>query len=210
MNNMTIKAHLTLAAIALFALPSVANAQNMFMDRRTQGTMIEDITAAHVGDLLSILISETQRIKNEDKVERSNTSSLEARLNAYTLGQDTFNENVLPRFDISQNREFEGGAKQEKDTTFEASISVMIIDVLPNGNLVIAGSRIIEVDDEIKTLRISGLVRRLDVTAANTVTSAQVADARLSITGEGANTRVNTRGPIASLWDTLIWAVWPF
>lgn len=210
MKVMIIKPHLPSIAILMLALPSVLPAQNMFMQRHTQGTLIEDHTAARVGDLLSIVISETQRIKNEDKVERTNTSSLEARLDAYTLGKDTFNENVLPRFQVSQEREFEGGAKQEKDTTFEARISVMIIDVLPNGNLVIAGSRVIEVDDEIKTLRISGLIRRLDITAANTVTSAQVADARISITGKGANTRVNTRGPIASLWDTLVWAVWPF
>lgn len=210
MKAMISKLHIIAIATLAFTVPSALNAQNLFMQRRTQGTLIEDHTAAHVGDLLSIIISEKQRILNEDKVERSNTSSLEARLNAYTLGQDTFNENVLPRFDVSQERQFEGEAKQEKDTTFEARMSVMIIDVLPNGNLVIAGSRVIEVDDEIKTLRISGVVRRLDITGTNTVTSAQVADARISITGKGANTRVNTRGPIASLWDTLIWAVWPF
>jgi len=210
MRTMITKLHLVTIAALAAGLPSTLHAQNMFMQRHTQGTLIEDLTAAHVGDLLSIIISETQRIKNQDKVERSNISSLEARLNAYTLGKDTFNENVLPRFDVSQERQFEGDAKQQKDTTFEARISVMIIDVLPNGNLVIAGSRMMEVDDELKTLRISGVVRRLDITGDNTVTSAQVADARISITGEGANTRVNTRGPIASLWDTLVWAVWPF
>jgi flagellar L-ring protein precursor FlgH len=75
---------------------------------------------------------------------------------------------------------------------------------------VVAGSRVVEVDDETKTLRISGVVRKLDITRANTVTSAEVADARVSITGEGANTRVNSRGPIGAFFDTLIWVVWPF
>jgi flagellar basal body L-ring protein FlgH len=53
-------------------------------------------------------------------------------------------------------------------------------------------------------------VRQLDITPANTVGSAQVADARISITGEGGNTRQVTRGPVGQLFDTLIWAAWPF
>ncbi|MHC5065896.1 MAG: flagellar basal body L-ring protein FlgH [Planctomycetota bacterium] len=135
--------YLTAILLAPLALVTEAQAQNLFMQRRTQGTLIDDLTAAHVGDLLTIIISETQRIKNEDRVERTNTTTLQARMNAYTLGQDTFKENFLPRIDIDQNREFEGEAKQEKDTTFEARMSVMIIDVLPNGNLVVAGSRVV-------------------------------------------------------------------
>jgi flagellar basal body L-ring protein FlgH len=54
------------------------------------------------------------------------------------------------------------------------------------------------------------VVRALDVTANNTVGSAQVADARIAITGDGANTRQVTRGPVGQLFDTLIWAAWPF
>jgi len=200
----------TLLCLSPLALAPEVQAQNLFMQRRTQGALIDDLTAAHVGDLLTIIISETQRVKNEDKVERTNTTTLQARMNAYTLGKDHFKENFLPRIDIDQNREFEGEAKQEKDTTFEARMSVMIIDVQPNGNLVVAGSRVVEVDDETKTLRISGVVRKLDITRVNTVTSAQVADARISITGEGANTRVNSRGPIAAFFDTMLWAIWPF
>jgi flagellar L-ring protein precursor FlgH len=75
---------------------------------------------------------------------------------------------------------------------------------------VVAGARSVAVNDETRTLRISGLVRQLDITPANTVGSAQVADARISITGEGGNTRQVTRGPVGQLFDTLIWAAWPF
>jgi flagellar L-ring protein precursor FlgH len=91
-----------------------------------------------------------------------------------------------------------------------ASIAVMVVDVQPNGNLVVAGQRTVTVNDEQKTLRISGIVRALDVTVNNTVGSQQVADARIAITGEGAGTRQVTKGPIGQLFDTLIWAAWPF
>ena len=61
----------------------------------------------------------------------------------------------------------------------------MVVDVQPNGNMVVAGKRVIQIDKETKTLRVSGLVRHLDVTAGNTVTSSMVADARISFTSEG-------------------------
>ena len=83
-------------------------------------------------------------------------------------------------------------------------------DRLPNGNLIVAGTRTVQVDDETKTLQLSGIVRRLDVRVDNTVFSSQGADARVAIVGEGANTRMTTRGPVAELFDTLIWAAWPF
>jgi flagellar L-ring protein precursor FlgH len=85
-----------------------------------------------------------------------------------------------------------------------------VIDVHPNGNLVIAGKRVIRIDDETKTIRISGLVRAYDISSVNTVNSMMVADAHISFTSEGANARMTTRGPIATLFDTFIWAVWPF
>ena len=117
---------------------------------------------------------------------------------------------MLPEIDIRSSRIFDGEAKQEKDSNFEARMAVMIVDRMPNGNLVIAGSRVVQIDDETKTLRISGVVRPIDITAQNSVPSSLVAEARVSMSGEGANTRMVTRGPIGTLFDTLIWAAWPF
>ena len=201
---------LALAGLAGLLLAASAPAQNLYQARRTQGGILADLTARHVGDLLTVVVAERHRVKNEDKVERTNDTSLAARLEAYTLSNDTFKTNTLPRFDVTQSRSFDGEAKQEKDSQVEARVSVIVVDVLPNGTLVIAGSRVVEVDDEVKTLKISGLVRQLDVTTENTVTSSQVADARVSICGEGGNTRNTTRGPVGQLFDTLIWAAWPF
>lgn len=182
-----------------------AEAQNLFKQRRSSVTLTEDHSARAVGDILSVVIQERQLVKNEDKVERSNTTSLAARLAAFSYTNDELDE-----VDIRQSRSFDGEAKQEKKTSVDARISVVVIDVMPNGNLIVAGSQVVQIDDETKTLRISGIVRRLDVTSLNTVMSSQVADARVSTVGDGANTRYTTRGPIGAFFDTVIWAVWPF
>ena len=184
-------------------------AQNLHVQRRSARALIADNSARYVSDILTVRIVERHRVRNEDRTERENETNLAARLESYTLSDKTFIPE-LPRIDIRQRRDFEGDARQEKDSSLDAQIAVVVIDVLPNGNLVVAGTRVVVIDDETKTLKISGLVRRLDVQQDNTVLSSQVADARVSLVGEGGNTRVTTRGPVGEFFDTLIWAAWPF
>jgi flagellar L-ring protein precursor FlgH len=196
--------------VTALGLATAAEAQSYYR-RAAPRSLVTDLIASDVGDILTVVINETSTVKNEDKVDRENTTTLQARLEAYTLSKDTFHENVLPKIDIRQSRSFEGNAKQEKDSEVKASIAVIVIDVQPNGNLVVAGSRTVHVDDDTRILRVSGIVRPLDIdSATNRVSSAQVADARISIETEGANIRYVTRGPVGTLFDTMIWAVWPF
>jgi len=190
-------------------LASAAVAQNPYVRSGVNLSIASDLRARNVGDILTVTVQEQTSVKNQDKVERSNDTSLAMRLEQYTLGDRLFKSD-LPKVDIRKESEFNGEAKQNSDSDVRASIAVVVIDVQPNGNLVIAGTRTVNVNDETRTLKISGLVRPLDVTQNNTIGSTQVADARISIAGEGANTRQVTRGPIGTMFDTLLWVVWPF
>jgi flagellar L-ring protein FlgH len=192
------------------ALAAQLKAQNPYVRSGVRISSIADQRARNVGDILTITIQERTQVRNEEKVERSNDTSLAARVEAFTLSNKTFKTNVLPRIDIRKEQSFDGEAKQNQNSDVRASIAVVVIDVQPNGNLVVAGARSVQVNDETRTLRVSGLVRPFDVTPTNTVGSAQVADARIAITGEGANTRQVTRGPVGQLFDTLVWVAWPF
>ncbi len=195
---------------AALAAATAVSAQNPYVRAGATVSAIADLRARNVGDILTVLIQEQHSVKNEDKVERRNDTSLAARLEAFTLSDKTFQSNTLPRIDIRKETDFNGEAKQASGSDVRASIAVVVVDVQPNGNLVVAGTRSVTVNDETRTLRVSGLVRPLDVTTNNTIGSAQVADARISICGDGANTRQVTRGPVGQLFDTLLWAAWPF
>ncbi len=201
-------AAIVLAGLAISA--SRGRAQNPYVRQGARIGALTDLRARAVGDVLTIVIQETHSVKNEDKTERKNNSSLAARLETFTLSDKAFPANVLPSASVTKEQDFTGESKQNTGSDVRASIAVMVIDVQPNGNLVIAGQRSVAVNDETKTLRVSGIVRGIDVTSANTVTSAQVADARIAITGEGGSTRQVTKGPVGQLFDTLIWAAWPF
>ena len=209
LRDRTFTAALTTLLLAGAAAPAV-RAQNPYVRAGASIGAISDPRARNVGDILTIVIVEQTIVRNEERTERRNDTSLAARLEAYSLSEKTFKSNVLPRVDVRKEQDFAGEARQNSNSDVRASIAVVVVDVQPNGNLVVAGMRSVGVNDETRTLRISGLVRPLDVTADNTVTSAQVADARISIAGEGGNTRAVTRGPVGQLFDTLIWAAWPF
>jgi len=200
-----------LTALAVTAaLGPFATAQNLYMESKRATSLITDLRARAVGDILTVTINENTQVTNEDRVERDQSTSLAARLEDFSLSDKTFDLNNLPRLDVRKDSSFDGNARQEKDSQIRSSIAVIVIDVQPNGNLVVAGSRTVVVDDETKTFRLSGIVRPLDITRSNTVNSTMVADARISITGSGGNTRQVTRGPVGALFDTLIWAAWPF
>lgn len=202
---------LILGMLGAAALARPTEAQNLYrMTNGGRGSLIADVRAGRIGDILTITVNEITQVRNQDRVERENASSLAARLEAYSLSDRTFEENTLPRFDVRKEQIFEGEARQEKDSTVRSSIAVIVVDVQPNGNLVVAGSRQVTVDDEVKTFRMSGIVRQFDIARDNTISSQQVADARISIIGEGGNTRQVTKGPVGTLVDTLIWAAWPF
>jgi len=196
--------------LSIFAITASVQAQNPYVRSNARIAPIENQIARNVGDILTITIQEQTTVRNEAKIERRNDTSLAARLESFTLSDKTFKTNVLPRIDIRKEQDFQGEARQNQNSDVRASIAVVVIDVQPNGNLVVAGVRTVQVDDETRTLRVSGLVRPLDILGTNRVDSSQVADARIAITGKGANTRQVTRGPIGQLFDTLMWAAWPF
>ena len=194
----------------LLALAAPVAAQNLYQQGHASAAVIADLRARDVGDVLTVTINEQHTVTNDQKVQRTNNTSLAARLEAYTLNNKTFQGGVLPSVDVRKDQSFAGESKEDHVSTVTASIAVIVIDVQPNGNLVVAGTRTVQVDDETKTLRISGIVRPLDISLTNTLSSSLVADARVSIVGNGASTHQTSRGPIGAMFDTLLWAVWPF
>ncbi|MCA3010620.1 MAG: flagellar basal body L-ring protein FlgH [Phycisphaerales bacterium] len=201
--------HIARAVGLLAVLAAPAAAQNPYVRAGAQIGVVADLRARNVGDILTITIQEQHSVKNQEQVQRRSDSSLAARLEAYSLSEDTFKA-TLPRIDVRKESDFQGESRQNSGSEVRASIAVVVVDVQPNGNLVVAGTRSVTVNDETRTLRISGLVRALDVSPMNTVGSAMVADARISILGEGGGARQVTRGPVGAMFDTLIWACWPF
>jgi flagellar L-ring protein precursor FlgH len=195
--------HLLLAA-ALACAAAAAPAQNLWSPERRLTPLIADVTARGIGDLLTILVVEQQTVKNKEATELKRDASLDAALTNLDLAPQAFN--TLPGVAGSATRDFKGDAKYDKEGSFSTVLTAQVIDVQPNGNLVLEGRRTVIIDGETKTMRVTGVVRRYDVTANNTVRSTQVANASVAYEGSGTLTNATNRGWLGDLLDF----VWPF
>lgn len=170
--------------------------------------LIANKTAQRVGDLITVVISENQNVRNEEKSDLSKETDLDYQLTNFNVKPNAFN--VLPSLTANSTDEFNGTANYEKRGTFTARLTAVVVDSLPNGTLVVNGRREIKIDSEVKVIEFSGIVRRYDIDPDNTVQSELVANAKVHYTGTGPLTNHTNRvGFGAWLHDALSW-IWPF
>lgn len=206
-----LRSTLLFVLVAAFALATPASAQrrgSIYNPAGGPSSPIADKTAHRVGDLLTVLINENQDLRNEESTDLAKDSTLNYQLLDFAVKPDAFT--TLPALRTQKSDSFGGAAAYEKSGEFTARLTAMVMDVMPNGNLVIEGRREIRIDEERKVLEFRGVVRRYDILRNNTVESELVADAFVSYTGTGPMARANKRRGLASwLYDALDW-IWPF
>jgi flagellar L-ring protein FlgH len=179
-------------------------AQSLWNPDRPAPALASDVTARSAGDLLTILVVEQQTVKNKELTELKKSTDLSAKLTDFDVLPNAFT--TLPSVAGESDRNFKGDAKYDKEGSFSTTLTAAVIDVQPNGNLVVEGRRTVIIDGERKTMRITGVVRRFDVTSNNTVRSTQVANASVAYEGEGTLTKTTNRGWLGELLDF----IWPF
>ena len=202
---------LALSVLLASALAVPARAQrpgSIYQASQGPTGLITDKVARRPGDLITILIVENQEIKQEDSSQLRRATTLDYQLDALDIRAEPVS--FLPRIAASSQDDFNGTANVERNGEFTARLTAVVMDALPNGNLVIKGRRQILIDDEVKMIEFSGIVRRFDVRADNTVLSELVAEARVSYVGEGQVSDTTRRRGIGSwLHRALVW-LWPF
>jgi flagellar L-ring protein precursor FlgH len=176
------------------------------------GTLYNDQVARQVGDLVTILVKETTSVSDTSKTETKRQNDAQASVNVLpnstrlpaAQGQD--NSGTLPAFDLGSSKEFKGEGKVEASGEVRATITGRVTDILDNGNLVVEGVRQIKVNADTKTIRITGVIRAVDIRPDNTVLSEKLHNFQVAIDGEGPLTRAQQEGWLGRMIDT----VWPF
>ena len=145
-------------------------------------SLFSDIKAHSVGDVLTVLIVEQNRASNqvETKTEKStkiNTSG----------GPGIGSLDFIPLFGAKadNSNKFDGKGENLRAGNIRARISVTVVGVKDNGDLIIEGHRIIGINGDEESIYLSGVVRSKDITPDNTVESHLIADAEITYTGKG-------------------------
>lgn len=139
--------------------------------------LFEDRRARSVGDTLTVVINEKNSASSQSNSTDSHSGSTDMTLSAGMLGMM---KGIKP-FDgtNSASTKFEDKGQNANTGTFTGTITVTVLEVLPNGNLVVSGEKQVSVGDKTEYLRLAGVVNPNNVSSTNTVNSTQLADARV-------------------------------
>ena len=167
-----------------------ADAQGFFDDNR----------ASSVGDILTVVIEIDDEAQLQNESERSRSSGNEVGDSTF-LGYESQLGNYLPGLDaedlpsgslidLSAKSASRGAGSIARNERIRLRVAAMVLQELPGGNLVVAGRQEVRVNNELRELRIAGIIRRVDVDMTNSIPYDRIAEARISYGGKGQLSRV--------------------
>lgn len=148
--------------------------------------LVSDRSAAHVGDSLTVLIFESATASNVAQRGTKKASRI--------AGAAQANNNPAQRGELSLTSTFDGQGQTTRSDRLVASVSAVVVGVLPNGDLRVAGQETLNVNGERTLIRVAGRVRPSDITGENTVLSTRLAEADIVYDGQGFNQRASKPG----------------
>lgn len=146
-------------------------------------SFFRDRRAEVVGDLVTVLI----RINDSAQLRNATSRSIETAQNSpdpVIAGIDASTDSGTS-LDLQRTSEFDGSGTIRRNESIRLSVAALVIDVLPNGNFVIAGRQEVKVNNELRELRVAGIVRPVDISVGNTIGYDQIAEARIAYGGRG-------------------------
>ncbi len=173
----------------------------------------EDKRARRVGDIVTILLEEKTSTKKsaktgitKDDTNDMSVASLLGTVPKFTLpGFINNNVTLTPTTSTSNKRDFEGDASADQSNQLSGSITVTVIDVLSNSNLVVRGEKWMTFSEGDEFIRIEGIIRASDVNPDNTVLSTRLADARITYSGHGQLANAQRQGWLSEFFSGKYW-----
>ena len=163
--------------------PEIVAAPGSIFQAQTGRGLFDDRRASLVGDTLTINIVErnTASAASSSSADRSANAGASVGAISGLPGRSL----VGLGLDASSSNSFEGSGESAANNVFTGTITVTVVDVLANGNLIVSGEKQVAINHGNEFIRFSGVVNPATVTTANTVNSSQVADARIEYKGSG-------------------------
>jgi flagellar L-ring protein FlgH len=168
-----------------------ANYQPLFEDRR----------ARNIGDTLTININEKVAASKRATTAADRKGGMSFVVPEIQLGSRSYPGGSIK---ADSKNEFEGGGDSAANNVFTGSIAVTVVEVLPNGNLVVAGEKQIGINQGSEFIRLSGVVNPTFILVGNQVSSTTVADARIEYRGSGYIDEAQTMGWLSRVFQSVM------
>ncbi len=200
--------HIYTMLLLTVALTAVSCGDSIWAKRGpTSKAVYADDKANQIGDLLTIVISEEHKVDNKTKRDLSRT-------NSHKLGigeKDISIEHVLPtvpevNVNLNSDKSLSGKSDYKDERSIEDQITVVVVDIHPNGNLVVIGTRSRDINGDKQTIQVSGIVRPSDIAFGNNISSQKVANFQMVALSKGVSADYNNPGWFGKFMDK----IWPF
>ena len=192
---------LTARPAPITAVPGAHSGGAIFQTVNYQ-PLFEDRRARNVGDIITIVLNEKVQASKQSgsNVDKSGSTSLSIPTLA---GKLPFKFLQGTTATASSANKFSGKGDSASSNDFTGTITVTVIEVLGNGNLLVSGEKQIGINQGSEFIRFSGVVNPTTVVNNNTVSSTQVADARIEYRGTGYIDEAQTMGWLSRLFMTV-------
>ena len=197
---------LVMAVSLTMIWPAIGQSQSLWRDDVSR-PMFADKRGVGVGDILTVVVQETSTANKNNATTTERQSSLSAAITSFLYSPGASGlltkGGQLPAMAYNSDHKHAGTGAINDSESIVAQVAVQIVDVLPNGNLVIEGKRETSFSGEHQTIILRGVVRAYDVASNNTVLSYNVADATIQIIGKGTVTDSTNKGWFTRTWDKI-------
>ncbi|TPH17217.1 flagellar basal body L-ring protein FlgH [Litorilituus lipolyticus] len=166
-----------------------------------------DSKAHRVGDIISVILSENTQAKKNAKTELKKENEFELGAVSGLGGNPVTVNGKALQFGLEQDSAFKGDSKADQGNSLSGNISVHVLRVLPNGNLMIRGEKWITLNNGDEYIRLTGVIRSKDINSNNTIQSTKVANARIQYAGTGTFADVNEQGWLTKFFSGAWWPI---
>ena len=181
--------------------PNMAGAAAVYSDPLAHG----------VGDTITIIVDLTNTITKDQNTKTAKTASVNDTINSLVYPPDGSNKGfsfytlhgVTPQMQWSANQAFNGGGTVANDETDSTTIQARVIEVLSNGDMRVAASRLSKAGDEDTRMVLTGIVRPDDLNTDNSISSSRVADLQIVQKGKGTLSEAQKKGWLTKLYEFL-------
>jgi flagellar L-ring protein precursor FlgH len=184
-------------------MPVADNNGAIYQDRQALA-LFEDRRARRVGDTLTVKLVEKTEAKRKSETKEDRKAELDLNIPIATLNGRALGKGSTFAPSGSNTQEFKDDETNSNSVT--GSITVTVLDVLDNGNLMVAGEKQVAVNNDTEYLRLAGVVNPRDITREGSVNSTQIADARI----ESKNSQSLDKSQMVSMMARFFLTVFPF
>jgi flagellar L-ring protein precursor FlgH len=200
---------------------STDNEGSLWQTRSSLNGMFIDTKARNIGDIVTVKIEESAKASNKASTATERSSGLEAGIDKLFGVEDWWQNDILsdvggklpkinpfgnPSVKGSLKSDFAGDGETTRSGNLSAFITCRVVDVMPNGNLKIVGTREVMVNHENQLIILSGVIRPRDISDTNVILSTFISDAKIAYSGSGVVDDRQRPGWLANLLNN----VWPF